>query len=532
MFGKIRKTRQNILSQEGNNPLQSSSFYNGKCRLQEIKRYHEMMKAEKDLKQLVDEITWNDLEMDEIYLRVNHTYSFIGEQVLYHKMHCMDQVSQKKQRETFEKRLDFWEQNEAKRLAVAEKLCSIGKNKYAYYLPEFLLHTDTWKIGNPVLLRALQVLFAVLTVTTVFYFQSYLLIALCATGFINLSIYTHLKMVYEAYLFALGDFRGIYHMVRWMKKHEEVYGECPDEVSEGLESLKGLSRGIACFHSRKQAAMTGDVFALFKDYILGVLLIDVISFNHLMKKMQDKQEAVMLLLQYVGEIDTELSVLSFRKSMDTWCVPTFVDKGMQMSGVVHPLLEHPVANDFALESYAIVTGANASGKSTFMKAVAINVILAQTIQTCTAQYFQMKKTAVMTCMALRDDVISGESYYFREVKYVKRILEQMDAGVEILCVIDEILKGTNTAERIAASRAILSYMSQKKCMVLIATHDMELTELEHYEKFYFESRIAQKDVVFDYQIHKGISKSSNAIALLDMLAYPEAIVAEARENLA
>lgn len=80
----------------------------------------------------------------------------------------------------------------------------------------------------------------------------------------------------------------------------------------------------------------------------------------------------------------------------------------------------------------------------------------------------------MTSMALRDDVLQGESYYMREIKYLKRMLDELETGEPMLFVIDEILKGTNTRERLAASNAILSYMVQKQGFLLIATHDLEL----------------------------------------------------------
>ena len=87
----------------------------------------------------------------------------------------------------------------------------------------------------------------------------------------------------------------------------------------------------------------------------------------------------------------------------------------------------------------VLTGANASGKSTFMKAVAINVILAQTINTCVAKNMKRPAIQVMTSMALRDDVLQGESYYMREIKYLKRMLDELETGEPMLFVIDEIL---------------------------------------------------------------------------------------------
>lgn len=86
----------------------------------------------------------------------------------------------------------------------------------------------------------------------------------------------------------------------------------------------------------------------------------------------------------------------------------------------------------------------------------------------------MPAIQVMTSMALRDDVLQGESYYMREIKYLKRMLDELKTGEPMLFVIDEILKGTNTRERLAASNAILSYMVQKQGFLLIATHDLEL----------------------------------------------------------
>ena len=165
-----------------------------------------------------------------------------------------------------------------------------------------------------------------------------------------------------------------------------------------------------------------------------------------------------------------------------------------------------------------------------MKAAAINMLLAQTINTCTAKSFKASHMYVMTCLSLRDDVLSGESYYFREARYLKRMIDVIDSRNNVLCVVDEILKGTNTHERIAASKAILDYIAKDNCIALIATHDMELTETDLYNKFYFDSTVLNDDIVFDYKIHEGIGGKSNAIALLEILGYPKTIVERARRG--
>ena len=143
--------------------------------------------------------------------------------------------------------------------------------------------------------------------------------------------------------------------------------------------------------------------------------------------------------------------------------------------------------------------------------------------------FQVGKVQVMTCMSLRDDVESGESYYFREAKYLRRILHQIKEKGKVFCVIDEIFKGTNTTERIAASKALLEYLVQTDAFVLVATHDREIVDNAFYYNYYFESEVMELDIVFDYKIREGFGGKSNAIALLELLGYPQEIVQKARE---
>jgi DNA mismatch repair ATPase MutS len=227
-----------------------------------------------------------------------------------------------------------------------------------------------------------------------------------------------------------------------------------------------------------------------------------------------------------------MNIAEYRGRIDKGCTPEFSDSQLKMEGLVHPLIEKPVENDFSIDNKVIITGPNAAGKSTFIKALAICAILAQSINTVTATRFILPKMTVMTCMALRDDVISHESYYYREANYIKRILEEVSESKEkLFIVIDEILKGTNTTERVAASKAILNYLEDKDVYVIIATHDMELTSQRGYVNFHFDSQILENEIVFDYKIHEGASSSKNAIALLEYLQYPKEIITNARSYL-
>ena len=129
-------------------------------------------------------------------------------------------------------------------------------------------------------------------------------------------------------------------------------------------------------------------------------------------------------------------------------------------------------------------------------------------------------------MALTDNLLGNESYYIVEIKSLKRILDSSNLEIPMLCFIDEVLRGTNTLERIAASSSILSTMAQNHCICFAATHDLELTSIleNHYHNFHFQEQITDGDVLFDYTLYDGKSNSRNAIKLLDLLGYSKEII--------
>ena len=203
---------------------------------------------------------------------------------------------------------------------------------------------------------------------------------------------------------------------------------------------------------------------------------------------------------------------------------------MDVENLYHPLIENPVANSISAQGGILVTGSNASGKSTFLKNIAINSIFAQTIYTCTASSYCAPYFQVMTSMALRDDLGSGESYYIVEIRSLKRILDAAKSGENLLCIIDEVLRGTNTIERIGASSQILAHICKNNVLSFAATHDIELSYMlqEYYENYHFEEEVREKDVVFNYLLKKGRVTTRNAIRLLEMIGYDKTLIEEAK----
>ena len=491
--------------------------------------YDEFGEGEEE--QRVDEVTWNDLEMDKVFAHVNHTRSYIGEQVLYRRLR---EPKSDRDWEAYERKVRYLQQNEQARMKIEKVLSRIGKRSENYYLPGFLHDTDLWTIRNGCLYHILQFFLLFFGVLAVFAEKSIFAAGFLAVICINLVIYMRTKWKYEVYLYSLGSVRKLVDFCKGVLADKElckVFEE--EEVIEATKELNRVTKGIAGFEMRKRMSWTGDTMALLRDYMLGITLYDISVFNHIMKVLDKKQDKVMCLYQFAGEIDMINAVTYFRREHEKKvCIPEFCrEQKISAQGLYHPLLKDAVSNDFVTSGRTLLSGANASGKSTFMKAIAINVILAQTIHTCAAQYIQLPGMQVMTSMALRDDILSGESYYIREVKYLKRMLDRVETGKTVMCVIDEMLKGTNTVERQAASEAILRSFANKQCFVLVASHDLELlNKLQNeYSCYYFDSLVGEKDIYFDYRLHKGIGGRSNAIALLKLLQYPESIVEYAGE---
>ena len=125
--------------------------------------------------------------------------------------------------------------------------------------------------------------------------------------------------------------------------------------------------------------------------------------------------------------------------------------------------------------------------------------------------------------------MAGESYYIAETKSLKRILDALKEDSAVLCVVDEVLRGTNTVERIAASSVVLQVMAEAGALCLAATHDIELCDLlsDSYDLYHFEEQVGEGEMIFDFLLREGRATSRNAILLLRLMGFDEELVQRA-----
>ena len=208
----------------------------------------------------------------------------------------------------------------------------------------------------------------------------------------------------------------------------------------------------------------------------------------------------------------------------------------------HPLLDadKAVANDIHLGGdvrLALVTGSNMAGKSTFLRTVAANVILAQAGARVRARALRVTPLRVHAHIHVRDSLADGKSTFLVEVERVRAVLEAADRDRFVLGILDELFRGTNSIERIAAGRAIATHLAATGALFLVATHDPELAQLAvegtvGTTAVHFGDEIVEGRMHFPYRLQPGQARTRNALRLLDIAGYPPALVRAARHDAA
>ena len=480
----------------------------------------------------IDDITWNDLDMDRIFALVNQSISPIGDEYLYELLR--KPVFEERELQERQRLLEFFSEKEKERHKVQALLAGIRKpgNVSVYEAVSVTKEVEIQGKGFQIVMCGAFFLslmfFAAMPSPGIF----------CFLGVCILNIITYFMRKQDIDLY-LTSFRCVIQLLEAQKNLEKL--KIPELVSymeEGKrcrKELRAFQKGS--FLVLEQSSTGGGMEGLIMDYIRMLTHIDLIKFSTMMKAMQEHQEEILGLMKIFGYLDAMISIASFRVSLPYYSIPELEMAGkayLKVENLYHPLLSHPVANGIEAENGILVTGSNASGKSTFLKNIAVNTILAQTIYTVTASEYQAPYFKVMTSMALRDDLERGESYFIVEIRSLKRILDETEKEGCLLCIIDEVLRGTNTIERIGASSRILAGLDREHVLPFAATHDIELSYIleDLYENYHFEEEVKEHEVVFNYLLKKGRVTTRNAIRLLEMTGYPENLSEEAKKAVA
>ncbi|MGZ9467396.1 MutS-related protein [Staphylococcus epidermidis] len=462
----------------------------------------------------IDDKTWSDLNMDTLFHKINFNFTAIGEMRLYATLRGMFKVNQTSL-------INMFKDNKVFRLNVSYILSKIGKNVYPLFPDQMLPSKHNILLMFCPLLPFIGFAFIFLIPSKG--------ILICLTFMIlNAILSFKLKKSYDQ------DLKSVFYTANVIKQSQALSKiESTPAISVDFTHFKASRR----FSGLLARVESQDMVSSIIMFIKLVFMIDYVLFHLIQRSYFKYQEEVMACYDYISILDNHYSIAMYQHTLTHYCYPKINNNinGLQMKSIIHPLLdeENAIANTIDISNHILLTGSNASGKSTFMKAVALNLILAQSIQTATAHSFIYQPGYVMTSMANADDVLSGDSYFMSELKSIRRLFNTYQCN-KIYCFIDEIFKGTNTTERIAASESVLSYLdNQKAYQVIAATHDVELSILleNTYNNYHFNESIQENSIFFDYKIKPGKANTRNAIELLRITQFPIDIYQRAQQNI-
>lgn len=312
---------------------------------------------------------------------------------------------------------------------------------------------------------------------------------------------------------------------------DQVLGSAERLANPGVWDDAEVARdlaALAAFRKRVAWLTTSDPFGL-ADLLRAGLLLRLLLLGGCIRTIERERERLRRVVLWLGELDALVSVASLRADRPDACFPQLSTGAGAITarGIVHPAIAEAVGNDVVLGPALIITGSNMSGKSTFLRAIAINAICAQSIHT-TFGSWRAAMVRVFSVMRVVDATADGMSTYAVEVAAVGTLVEaaaKRDHGLPALFVIDEPFSGTNPVLRVPIVVSVLEYLSERD-LVVAATHDLDVADqldARFARGYFFEPE--DRGRRFDYKLRPGVSPASNALALLVRAGYPAAIVA-------
>ncbi|MCI9516504.1 MAG: hypothetical protein HFI80_05470 [Lachnospiraceae bacterium] len=480
----------------------------------------------------IDDITWNDLDMDTIFMLLNHTWSCIGESYLYFLLRRLSFSTE--ELEERERIVRYFAEHGSEREQMEYFFAKIGKTgarsifDYIYNLADYEEDSKTVHyLGIGAFLFSLAALAAAPAVG---------IIMLVASVSFCWATYSARRRKIEPYVMSC---KCLLEMLRAADELQKVklpaIQEYQENIAKARKRFDKFKRNSFFVLAGASTSAGGGIEESLALYINFTFHIDLIQFGTLVRELKENMDAFESLTENIGRLESAVAIASFREMMEEWSVPELERTSsvyLRTENVYHPMIDEPVKNSISVERGVLLTGSNASGKSTFLKTIAINALLAQTIHTVLADSWKSNFCQIYSSMALRDDLMSQESYYIVEIKSLKRILDHMEDEMPLLCFVDEVLRGTNTVERIAASAQILRGMDRENVMCFAATHDIELTYMleKQYENFHFQEEVKENDILFNYCLYEGRATSRNAIRLLSIIGYDTEIIEAAEAS--
>lgn len=477
--------------------------------------------------QVLSDKTCNDLDFEDLFTYLDRTVSKVGQQYLYNRLRVIS--TDHSRTDLNEEIIEVITKDSNLRLEIQNQLKKL--DTYAAYditslFQEEHLNPPKWFF----IIRILSV--AALLLSILVYFHPQYILVLIGVFVINLGIHFWNKKNLFKYLSAIPQLLSLNRVA--FNLHKKVLLKKIDpNLEKPIELINQVRNRMLFF--QLEGKLQGDLAVLFWgtfELVKTLFLLEPLLLFGVLGRLNSKRKEVEQVFSFVGEVDVLVSTASLRKGLDSFCIPHIDQKNNKINAekVYHPLISNCIPNDILVSNKSILlTGSNMSGKTSFIRTIGLNVITGLTINTCFAKSLTIPFIRVFSAIRISDDLLNDKSYYSEEVLRIKEMISEGASGQSNLFLLDEIFKGTNTVERIAAGKAVLSLLSKGDNMVFVSTHDIELTDFlsEEYELYHFSEVVEDKKVDFDYKLKKGKLKNRNAIKILQVNEYPDEVILEA-----
>jgi DNA mismatch repair ATPase MutS len=473
-----------------------------------------------------------DLNMNAVFEKLDRCKTKIGQQYLYAML--QHPIAAQEKLEARNTGINFFQNQEESRLAAQLVLMRLNE-QLSYSIPNIIFN---WKLEaglNKWLLTLLSLLPLLIIAFCIWVSKAYALL-LALSFFVNLLFHYRNKSRVAFFISPFSQIPALRACALRISKINKHFQN--KEVLAACDKLTAFGRYQFLLQSEKSGQNEFSAFLwLFLEYLKITFLVEINLLDRCLQISRSAKTEIHTLYKYIAELDSYQSIASYRAGLPHYCTPEFDNSKAQLviKDAFHPLIDPCVTNNLVTNTKGIlITGSNMSGKTTFIRTIAINAILAQTIYTVCANRYQSSFLNVYTSIGIQDNLMEGKSYYKEELDAIQYFVQQaQDSNGYNLFVMDELFKGTNTMERIAGAKGVLEYLIKGNNLVLVSTHDLELADLlsPAYSLYHFEEFVGDDGYLFDYKLKQGVLKTRNAIRLLEVTGFPAEIVSAANAYL-
>lgn len=462
---------------------------------------------------------------------INSAQTYVGRKTLAHilSIPCKNKkIINERQEAIHELSSKRWWRHRLK----AEGMLIMEKCNYNEELFNWAVNSNTF-YSNSIVILIIRTLPILTCSSLLFYYLTNKISILIPTGllicqviltFLDISHKNkELNLVYK-YKNNIKVYKNILKHFEKISFHSEYLNDLKARLSNGsnlsaTEQLKKLEKLSDSISNRSNLAFFAINIILLWDY---QCMVDLENWKN------QFGSSIKNYVHILGEIEALSSLATIEHDYPHWTTPVITELPyiFNAKSLGHPLISiNQICNDINIEkpsNIILITGSNMSGKSTFLRTIGINLVLAYSGAPVCADYMKCSIVDIYTCMRTSDNLEKSISSFYGELLRIKRIINATKESNQILFLLDEIFKGTNSQDRHIGAKVLIKQLYNNGAMGLVSTHDLELGDLENeskgnFKNYHFREYYKDNKIYFDYKLRSGISTTTNALYLIKMI---------------